>query len=52
MSSNSVSFTRTTRSVALARHPRLALNATVTGTEFVLDTWHARVATGRLKTVN
>lgn len=37
------------RSVALARHARLALNATVTVAEFVLDTWHARVDAGRLK---
>ncbi|BBY58492.1 abortive infection family protein [Mycolicibacterium sarraceniae] len=37
------------RSVALARHARLALNATVTVAEFVLDTWHARVVAGRLK---
>ncbi len=39
---------QSTRSVALARHARLALNATVTVAEFVLDTWHARVAAGRL----
>lgn len=37
------------RSVALARHARLALNSTVTVAEFVLDTWHARVAAGRLR---
>ena len=37
------------RSVALTRHARLALNATVTIAEFVLDTWQARVAAGRLK---
>lgn len=37
------------RSVALTRHARLALNATVTIAEFVLDTWQARVASGRLK---
>ena len=36
------------RSVALARHARLALNATVTIAEFVLDTWQSRVSTGRL----
>lgn len=41
---------KSTRSVALARHARLALNATVTITEFVLDTWQARVTAGRLKT--
>ncbi|WP_117422824.1 abortive infection family protein [Mycobacterium marinum] len=40
---------QSTRSVALARHARLALNATVTVAEFVLDTWHARVAAGRLE---
>lgn len=39
---------KSTRSVALARHARLALNATVTITEFVLDTWQARVTAGRL----
>jgi AbiJ N-terminal domain 3/Abortive infection C-terminus len=39
---------QSTRSVALARHARLALNATVTVAEFVLDTWQARVASGRL----
>ena len=39
---------QSTRSAALARHARLALNATVTVAEFVLDTWHARVAGGRL----
>ncbi|OKH84210.1 hypothetical protein EB75_05325 [Mycobacterium sp. ST-F2] len=36
------------RSVALTRHARLALNATVTVAEFVLDTWQARVAAGRV----
>jgi Abortive infection C-terminus len=36
------------RSVALARHARLALNATMTIAEFVLDTWQSRVCTGRL----
>ncbi len=40
---------QSTRSVALARHARLALNATVTVAEFVLDTWHARVVARRLK---
>ncbi|WP_167542652.1 abortive infection family protein [Mycobacterium europaeum] len=40
---------QSTRSVALARHARLALNATVTVAEFVLDTWHARVVAGRLR---
>jgi hypothetical protein len=39
---------QSTRSVALARHARLALNATVTIAEFVLDTWQARVSAGRL----
>lgn len=39
---------QSTRSVALARHARLALNATVTVAEFVLDTWQARVTSGRL----
>lgn len=39
---------RSTRSAALTRHARLALNATVTIAEFVLDTWQARVADGRL----
>lgn len=43
---------QSTRSVALARHARLALNATVTVAEFVLDTWQARVAAERLKTVD
>jgi hypothetical protein len=36
------------RSVALARHARLALNATVTVSEFILDTWQDRVASGRV----
>lgn len=40
---------QTKRSLALARHARLALNATVTIAEFVLDTWQARVSIGRLK---
>jgi hypothetical protein len=43
---------QSTRSVALTRHARLALNATVTISEFVLDTWQARVAGGRLKPVD
>ncbi|CAN5371233.1 hypothetical protein BH09ACT8_BH09ACT8_05280 [soil metagenome] len=43
---------QSTRSVALTRHARLALNATVAVTEFVLDTWHAREAAGRLKPVD
>lgn len=34
---------RTTRSPASARHARLALNSTVTITEFLLDTWQDRV---------
>jgi hypothetical protein len=34
---------QSTRSLALTRHARLALNATVTISEFVLDTWQARV---------
>jgi AbiJ N-terminal domain 3/Abortive infection C-terminus len=40
---------QSTRSVALVRHARLALNATVTVAEFVLDTWQARVSSGRLE---
>jgi hypothetical protein len=40
------------RSVALTRHARLALNATVTVTEFILDTWQARVASGRVKSAD
>jgi hypothetical protein len=40
---------QSTRSVAVARHARLALNATVTIAEFVLDTWQARVSAGRLE---
>lgn len=36
------------RSAALARHARLALNATVTVAEFVLDTWQARIESGQL----
>jgi hypothetical protein len=43
---------QSTRSLALTRHARLALNATVTISEFVLDTWQARVAGGRLKPVD
>jgi hypothetical protein len=43
---------KSTRSVALTRHARLALNATVTISEFVLDTWQVRVAGGRLKPVD
>ena len=39
---------QSTRSVALARHARLALNATVTIAEFVLDSWQSRVSAGRL----
>lgn len=37
------------RSVALARHARLALNATVTIAEFILDTWQVRFDSGRLE---
>ena len=37
------------RSAALARHARLALNATVTVAEFILDTWQDRLDSGRLK---
>ncbi|BFO22340.1 hypothetical protein SHKM778_87280 [Streptomyces sp. KM77-8] len=40
---------RTTSSPALARHARLALNSTVTITEFLLDTWQERVDKGTLK---
>lgn len=36
------------RSAALARHARLALNATVTVAEFILDTWQDRLDSGRL----
>jgi hypothetical protein len=43
---------KSTRSVALTRHARLALNATVTISEFVLDTWQVRAAGGRLKPVD
>jgi hypothetical protein len=37
---------QSTRSVALARHARLALNVTVTIAEFVLDTWQVRATAG------
>jgi hypothetical protein len=37
------------RSVALARHARLALNATVTVSEFILDTWQERLGAGRIE---
>ena len=37
------------RSAALARHARLALNATVTVAEFILDTWQDRIDSGQLK---
>jgi hypothetical protein len=43
---------QSTRSAALARHARLALKATVTVVEFILDTWHVRVDAGRLKPLN
>jgi AbiJ N-terminal domain 3/Abortive infection C-terminus len=36
------------RSAALARHARLALNATVTVAEFILDTWQDRLDSGKL----
>lgn len=36
------------RSVALARHARLAMNATVAVAEFVLDTWQDRLDAGRI----
>jgi hypothetical protein len=36
------------RSVALTRHARLALNATVTISEFILDTWQDRLSVGRI----
>lgn len=35
-------------SVALARHARLALNATVSVAEFILDTWQVRSEAGKL----
>ncbi|MFK0224003.1 abortive infection family protein [Streptomyces vinaceus] len=38
---------RTTPSPALTRHARLALNSTVTVTEFVLDTWQDRIDRGK-----
>jgi hypothetical protein len=37
------------RSAALARHARLALNATVTVAEFILDTWQDRIVSGQVK---
>ena len=40
------------RSVALARHARLALNGTVTIAEFVLDTWQVRLESGSLAPKN
>lgn len=40
---------RSARSAALARHARLALNATVTVAEFVLDTWQTRIDSGSLE---
>lgn len=42
---------KSTRSLALTRHARLALNATVTIAEFVLDTWEARITAGKLELV-
>jgi hypothetical protein len=39
---------RTSPSPALTRHARLALNSTVTVTEFLLDTWEARVVMGEI----
>ncbi|GGX42174.1 abortive infection family protein [Streptomyces chryseus] len=39
---------RTAPSPALTRHARLALNSTVTVTEFVLDTWQDRIERGKL----
>ncbi|GAB2889914.1 hypothetical protein GCM10027074_67770 [Streptomyces deserti] len=39
---------RTAPSPALTRHARLALNSTVTVTEFVLDTWQDRIDRGKL----
>ncbi|POH64408.1 hypothetical protein C3B61_13250 [Cryobacterium zongtaii] len=36
------------RTAALARHARLALNATVTVAEFILDTWQDRLDSGQL----
>lgn len=43
---------QSSRSAALARHARLALNATVTIAEFVLDTWQARIESGALELPN
>ncbi|BFM26088.1 hypothetical protein CHE218_31300 [Microbacterium sp. che218] len=43
---------QSSRSAALARHARLALNATVTIAEFVLDTWQARIESGALELSN
>lgn len=43
---------RTAPSPALARHARLALNSTVTITEFLLDTWQDRVDRGLLTLTN
>lgn len=39
---------RTTRSNLRPRHARLAMNSTVTVTEFLLDTWHDRISTGKI----
>lgn len=39
---------RATRSSLQPRHGRLALNSTVTITEFLLDTWHARISAGKI----
>lgn len=41
---------RDSLSAGFNRHARLALNATVTVTEFLLDTWQDRVDTGKLIT--
>ena len=43
---------QSTRSKALARHARLALNAAVAISEFVLDTWQARIDKGRITLIN
>ncbi|MFD8494941.1 abortive infection family protein [Amycolatopsis sp. NPDC059657] len=43
---------RSLPSPALARHARLALNSTVTVTEFLLDTWQDRVNSGALVIVS
>lgn len=40
-----------TRNRALVRHARLALNATVTLAEFILDTWQIRIDSGQLELV-